>query len=36
MGAPQQMNPLFKMGQGIQPGSLPNSNLHPHHTGMSM
>ena len=36
IGAQQQMNPLFKMGQGIQPPANPAGQLHPHHTGMGM
>ena len=33
MGANQQMNPLFKMGQGMPPTGGPAGQMHPHHTG---
>lgn len=36
MGAQQQMNPLFKMGQGMPPGANTTGQLYPHHTGMGM
>ena len=36
MSAQQQMNPLFKMGQGMPPGANTTGQLHPHHTGMGM